>query len=92
MCVTKSPWKDRKRVAKQGAVVELVYRAGQDAGPLIEAACAVGVQQPSRRNAKHAEKEIYSIFRALAPFAPLRDTLFSDFFLNSEFQIPLVSI
>jgi len=31
-------------MAKQGAVVESVYRAGQDAGPLIEAARAVGVQ------------------------------------------------
>jgi hypothetical protein len=35
---------DRKRMAKQGAVVELVYRAGQNARPLIEAARAVGVQ------------------------------------------------
>jgi hypothetical protein len=35
---------DRKRMAKQGAVVELVYRAGQDARSLIEAARGVGVQ------------------------------------------------
>jgi hypothetical protein len=38
------PLEDRKHMAKQGAAVELVYRAGQDARPLIEAARAVGVQ------------------------------------------------
>jgi shikimate 5-dehydrogenase len=35
---------DRRLVAEQGAVIELVYRPGQDAKPLIEAARGVGVQ------------------------------------------------
>jgi hypothetical protein len=32
------------------------------------------------KNAKRAKKEIYLFFRNLAPFAPLRETLFSDLF------------
>ena len=35
---------DRRLMAEQGAVIELVYRPGQDAKPLIEAARGVGVQ------------------------------------------------
>jgi len=42
----------------------------------------------SRKDAKQAKKEIYLFFRTLAAFAPLREILFSDFFLNSEFQRP----
>jgi hypothetical protein len=45
----------------------------------------------SRQDAKHAKKDYYLFLRTLAPFAPLRETRFSNPFFIRTFQISLAS-
>jgi hypothetical protein len=50
---------------------------------------AQGGEALEPQDAKHAKKDYYLFLRTLAPFAPLRETRFSDLFFIRKFQISL---